>query len=96
MQDERTPTLIPAIVIEGDLPDGRAGYDVLISAGAAQLEQDEWWVIDHDEGTLWDTASKRFDAPVMVFCEAVGCDWDEATDSGYRLARLKRKVPDAG
>ena len=81
---------IPTVTVNGRLPRGRAGYDAIISAGTAKLAPDEWWVIDHDEGPLWETASKRLDEPVVTFCNALDCDWDEARESGFRLAVLKR------
>lgn len=68
----------------------KAAYDAIIAASTASLGPDEWWVIDHDEGPLWDTASKRFDRPVILFCSAIGCDWDDAQESGYRLNKLER------
>ena len=65
-----------------------AEYEAIIAAGAAGLAPDEFWVIDHDDGPIWYTASKRLDVPVLIFCEAMNCDWDEATESGFRLNRL--------
>lgn len=84
----------PIIEISGDLPeDGHAAYHAIIGAGAAGLANDEWWVIAHEkDGPLWATASKRLDEPVIAFCEALKCDWDEATESGFHLARLKKVV----
>jgi hypothetical protein len=66
-------------------------YEQLLAAARADLVPNEWWVIDHDEGPLWDTKSKSITAPVRLFCEALNCDWDDAAASGYRLNKLKWK-----
>src|SRR5690348_14661181 len=88
---QTTQPRIPMIDVSGDtLPEGREGYDAIVAAGAASLATDEYWVIDGPEGPLWDTASKRLDEPVLIFCCALECDWDEATESGFRLARLRK------
>lgn len=68
-------------------------YEAIISAGAAGLGPDEFWVIDHDEGTLWDTASKRLDRPVLIICQATNLDWDKLSESGFRLDRKVRQAP---
>jgi len=65
-------------------------YSDLIAVGARDLAPDEWWVIDHDEGTLWDTASKAFDRPVVIICQALNCDWDDAVESSFRLAKMRK------
>jgi len=64
-------------------------YKQVLDAAKNDLAPDEWWVIDHDEGPLWDTKSKWITAPVKLFCEAMKCDWDQATDSGFRIAKLR-------
>ena len=70
-------------------------YEQLLAAGKNSLRPGEWWVIDHDEGPLWDTKSKWMTAPVRLFCEAMKCDWDQATDSGFRLAKLTQPAREA-
>ena len=65
-------------------------YHDVIAASVQSCGDDEFWVIDHDEGPIWDTASKRLDVPVMIFCEAAKCDWDAAVESGFRLSKLKK------
>ena len=65
-------------------------YERLIADAARGLGDDEFWVIDHDEGPLWDTASKMLDVPVIIICEALKCDWDQAQESGFRLATLTK------
>lgn len=65
-------------------------FDQLLDAAKNSLAANEWWVIDHDEGPLWDTKSKWVTVPIKTFCEAQKCDWDDASDSGFRLAKLTR------
>jgi hypothetical protein len=65
-------------------------FDQLLDAAKNSLAPNEWWVIDHDEGPLWETKSKWVTVPIKIFCEAHKCDWDDATDSGFRLAKLAR------
>lgn len=68
-------------------------YQDIIAAGAAGLAESEFWVIDHADGPIWDTASKQLDHPVRVFCLARDCDWDVATENGFFLNRLHREPP---
>jgi hypothetical protein len=70
-------------------------YKDLMKISQDSLGPDEVWVIDHDEGPIWETAATRMDVPVRVFCDALKCDWDHALDSGFRLARMKREKNDA-
>jgi len=65
-------------------------YERLIADAARDLGDGEFWVIDHDEGPLWVTASKMLDVPVIIFCNAMECDWDQAQESGFRLAKLTK------
>ncbi len=65
-------------------------YDELIAIGAVSLADDEFWVIDHDEGPLSDTASKDFTAPVRLICMALDMDWDDLQEQGYRLGKWRR------
>lgn len=61
-------------------------YDALIDAGVRSLPANVLWcIIDPGGEPMLDTASKRFDAPVVTFCNALNCDWDDATEVGYRL-----------
>lgn len=62
--------------------------DGLIAIGVQSLGPDEFWCIDHDEGPLTDTASKDFTHPVRLFCLALGVDWDDAQESGFRLGKV--------
>jgi hypothetical protein len=68
-------------------------YGQLLDAARNDLALNEWWVIDHDEGPLWDTKSKWITVPVKIFCEAMECDWDDAQASGYRLNKLTGPKP---
>ena len=68
-------------------------YEQLIAASRNSLAPDEWWVIDHNEGPLWETKSKWLTVPVKIFCEAMECDWDGAQASGFRLNKLTRPKP---
>lgn len=70
-------------------------YEDVIAIGAKNLAPDEYWVINHDEGALWDTASKRLDYPVRVFCDALSIDWDEAREQGFHLAVMRKGVANA-
>jgi hypothetical protein len=67
-------------------------FDQLLVASKNSLGPDEWWVIDHDEGPLWDTKSKWITVPVRILCEALKCDWDDARESGFRLGKLQLPV----
>jgi hypothetical protein len=67
---------------------GRRLYQQVVTAAAASLAPDEYWCIDHEEGPLLDTASKDIGAPVRMFCEALGVDWDQAIESGFRLGKV--------
>lgn len=74
---------------ESDLFDS---YEGLLALGAASLAEGEFWCVESPhEGVLYATASKRFDEPVILFCDALKCDWDDATEEGFKL--VKAKVP---
>lgn len=61
-------------------------YDALIAVGTKSLGENEFWcIIDPGGEAMTDTASKRFDEPVITFCNALQCDWDDATETGYWL-----------
>lgn len=64
-------------------------YVDFIGQAAASLGHDEYWCIDHDNGSIKDTASKDIGYPVILFCSAMNCDWDEAQESGFRLGKIK-------
>ena len=81
---------IPVIELPND---AKPSYDTIITASQAGLSDHEYWVIDHDEGPLWDTASKRLDEPVIIICEALEADWGDLTESGFRLARKIKEPP---
>jgi hypothetical protein len=66
----------------------RADYEAIVAVGARDLAPDEFWMIDHDEGPLWDTRSKRFDVPVVIICGAAKADWDDLVEAGYRLVKM--------
>lgn len=70
----------------------KALYKGIMAMATASLEPDEYWVVCHEEGPLWDTASKRMDDPVVTFCTAMKCDWDEAKESGFWLGKLKKET----
>jgi hypothetical protein len=75
---------------KGKQPKGSVAYEAIMVASGRDLAPDEFWVIDHSEGTLWDTASKRLDAPVKLLCEATGLDWDQAMEAGFWLTKKRR------
>lgn len=61
----------------------------LIAMGINSLGPDERWCISHKpEGPIVDTASLDFTYPVRLFCEALGVDWDHASDQGYYLTKM--------
>jgi hypothetical protein len=63
-------------------------YDALIDMGVRSLPAKTLWcIIDPGGEPMLDTASKRFDEPVIMFCSALKCDWDDATEVGYRLGQ---------
>lgn len=62
-------------------------YEALIAAGERSLGPDEYWCIVHPGGVLDATASKRFDQPIIMVCDALEADWDDLTEQGYRLGR---------
>lgn len=88
----QTTDSIPVIDMPGDV---MPTYETIIAAGAAGLGADEYWVIDHGEGTLWDTASKRLDEPVRIICEALDAGWSDLTENGFRLARKVKEADHA-
>lgn len=55
---------------------------------AERGDQPEKWCISHPEGPLYDTASDSPFAPVIIFCEALGVDWEDAKEQGYFLDRV--------
>lgn len=64
-------------------------YDELIEVGARGLGTNEFWcIIDPGGEPMTDTASKRLDHPVITFCDALNCDWGDATECGYWLGRV--------
>lgn len=66
------------------------GYIKLIDECAAALAEDEFWcIIDPDGEILGATIDKRLDEPIITFCDTVKCDWDDATEAGFRLGRCK-------
>ena len=65
-------------------------YDNLIAAGMRGLAPGErWCIIDPGGHPMLSTASERMDCPVVVFCEALECDWEDAKDVGYSLGRTQ-------
>ena len=38
-----------------------------------------------------ETASKSFAYPVVTFCNALECDWEDAKEIGYRLGRCRSR-----
>ena len=63
-------------------------YEDLIEVGKQGLAENEFWcVIDPCGEPMPETASKRFDTPVVTFCDALGVDWADATEVGYQLGR---------
>ena len=71
-------------------------YEGLLALGVASLAEDEFWCVESPhEGVLYDTASKRFDSPIIVFCSALKCEWDDATEQGFKLVKAKVPVPNS-
>lgn len=63
-------------------------YLEVIAAAEKSLVADEYWCISHDEGgPLENTASRNVTVPVLLFCNALNIDWDDAREQGYFLAR---------
>lgn len=63
-------------------------YDHLMKACADVLPDGEFWcIIDPGGVPMVETASKRLDEPVIMFCSALKCDWEDAKEVGYRLGR---------
>lgn len=61
----------------------------LLAAGVRSLGPDEKWCISHTpEGPLAETASLNFTYPVVLFCQALDVEWDDAQEQGYRLAKM--------
>ena len=70
-------------------PGGRRALDGLIACGARSLGPDERYCISKTpEGPLADTASLDFMWPILLFCNALKIDWDDAEEQGYRLAKM--------
>lgn len=63
-------------------------FNQVVIAGAAGLEQMEFWCITHPDGDLIETASKDLTLPVRIFCEALGVDWSDANEQGYSLGKV--------
>lgn len=64
-------------------------YEVIIEAASASLADDEWWCVFHPDGPLTDTKSKRMDTPVIIACEALGADWGDLQDQGWRIDKFR-------
>jgi hypothetical protein len=73
--------------------EAQESYEDLIGVAGAALAPDEFWCVESPtEGVLYDTMSKRFDYPVILFCEALKCEWDDATDQGFKLIRARKSA----
>jgi hypothetical protein len=80
---------VPTITLAKRLPrDGKKAYDAIVKASEDSCGPDEYWVINGPEGPLSLTASKQFHQPIVMFCDAAKCDWDEATEAGFFLDRM--------
>lgn len=65
-------------------------YREFIEDCAAALGDNEFWcIVDPDGCVVPCTVDKRLDQPVIIFCDAANCDWDDATDAGFRLSRCR-------
>lgn len=62
--------------------------EILTAAGRRSLGQDEKWCILHPDGPLKETVSTDFVAPILLLCAALGIEWDDLTEQGFRLARV--------
>lgn len=69
------------------------GYEELITAGTASLAPNEFWCIHHADGPLEMTASKDLTAPMRMICDALEVEWDDLTEQGYRLGKIKMPRP---
>jgi len=64
----------------------------LIQSGEDSLDADEFWcVVDPGGEPMEETASKSFAYPVVTFCNALECDWEDAKEIGYRLGRCRSR-----
>ncbi len=67
-------------------------YEALIALGGASLADGEKWCIYHPDGQpLVETASERFDFPVIVLCDALDTDWDILQEQGFYIGKLTVK-----
>jgi hypothetical protein len=71
-------------------------YEQLLGLGAASLEPNEFWCVYHPDGPLEQTASKRFDVPIVIVCEALKADWDDLREQGYSLGKITREPDNQG
>lgn len=62
--------------------------EILTAAGRRSLGPDEKWCIVHPQGPLTDTASTDFTYPIYLLCAALGMDWEDLAEQGYRLGRV--------
>lgn len=68
-------------------------YADLINVGVNSLEENEFWCVFDPGGLpMPETKSKRFDVPVIMFCDALNCDWADAKDMGYYLGKYAPTV----
>ena len=73
--------------------DPKIAFQQMVSAAAAGLGEHEYWCIAGEDGIFEATASKDVTRPVVVFCDAVGIEWDQAREQGFYLTRIT--LPDA-
>lgn len=67
------------------------GYEQVIGFAAQSLAPDEFWcVASPTEGVLYGTMSKRVDTAIVTFCDALDCDWGDATDEGFKLVKARK------
>ncbi len=67
-------------------------YDEIIEASSAALDPNEYWCIAHPDGLLPETRAKDLATPVVTVCDALGQDWDDLKEQGYRLTRCVEKT----
>lgn len=63
-------------------------YNEILAAGAASLGTLEFWCITKGKKKLIETASKDLTMPARTFCDALGVDWNDATEQGWSIGKV--------
>ena len=67
---------------------GMITFADFIEYGKRSLGAGEKWCIIHPDGPLHETASDDFTVPVLIICDALGADWDDLVEQGFRLGKI--------